>query len=461
MKNSAKLGLLALTMINVAAIANLRSLPMMAGYGLKSIAYFVLVAILFFIPTALVSAELATGWPKKGGVFVWVSEALGEKVGLLAIWLQWAQNLVWYPTVLSFAAGTFAYAITPELVHDKFYTLALILIAYWIGTFANFFGMKASGTISGIAVTLGTIFPAILIISFGIWWLFAGDPSQIVLTPNAIMPDPHGLSSLVLASGVLMTFVGMEMSAAHASETENPQRNYPRAIFFAAVIILAISILGTLAVGVVLPQGSVNIVDGLITAFKLYLKAFGLEEFFPFIGLLIAFGVFGQASTWIPGPSKGLLAAAEHGFLPKALRRVNSHGVQVPILLVQGICVTAFSCVFLFLPSMATAYWILNAFTTEVYLLMYALMFISAIRLRYSKPNVKRAYRIPFGNWGMWCVSGLGFLGAIGVMGVSYILPQQIKAISPMDYAMLLGLGLILVCIPPFILFRLRTWFKG
>ena len=61
-------------------------------------------AILFLVPTALVAAELATGW--KGGVYVWVREAFGNRWGFQAIWLQWIQNVVWYPTQLAFIAAS-------------------------------------------------------------------------------------------------------------------------------------------------------------------------------------------------------------------------------------------------------------------------------------------------------------------------------------------------------------------
>src|SRR5689334_9267837 len=68
-----------LAMLTVVAVASLRSLPAMAGYGLGSITLFIIPAIFFLIPVALVAAELATGW--KGGVFTWVRMAFGERWG--------------------------------------------------------------------------------------------------------------------------------------------------------------------------------------------------------------------------------------------------------------------------------------------------------------------------------------------------------------------------------------------
>ncbi len=87
MENKKVLGIFTLAMINVALICNLRGLPIMSVYGLSIIFFLFVAVIAFLIPTALVSAELATTWPKKGGIYVWVKEAFGEKWGFIAICL--------------------------------------------------------------------------------------------------------------------------------------------------------------------------------------------------------------------------------------------------------------------------------------------------------------------------------------------------------------------------------------
>src|SRR5690348_3007813 len=102
------LGVFALVMINVIAVDNLRSLTVGAEYGFALVFFYLLAAILFFIPTILVTAELATGWPNTGGVYVWVREAFGPRLGFLTIWMQWIYNVVWYPTVFTFMAGILA-----------------------------------------------------------------------------------------------------------------------------------------------------------------------------------------------------------------------------------------------------------------------------------------------------------------------------------------------------------------
>src|SRR3989338_8016317 len=103
-----------IALINVAAVCNIKNFPLLSEYGLSIVLFLFLSALFFFVPIAFVSAELASAWPDRG-VYTWVKEGLGPRMGFLAIWLQWIENVIWYPTILSFIAATFAYIIDAEL----------------------------------------------------------------------------------------------------------------------------------------------------------------------------------------------------------------------------------------------------------------------------------------------------------------------------------------------------------
>ena len=171
------LGVFTLAMISVSLIASLRGLPTIAEYGLHLIFFLLAGVILFLIPTSLVSAELATGWPKKGGIYAWAKEAFGERWGFLAIWLQWSQNLVFYTTALAVTAAVIAYLFNPALADNKIFTLIIILIVYWGATLINTRGMKVSSLVSAIGVIAGLIIPGALLVVSAIVWLAMGNPS--------------------------------------------------------------------------------------------------------------------------------------------------------------------------------------------------------------------------------------------------------------------------------------------
>ncbi len=452
------LGVTMLAMLNLAIVCSLRGLPIMAEEGLALIFYLVLVAIIFLIPVSLVSAELATGWPPHGpgGVYIWVSQAFGPRWGFLAIWLQWVQNVVWFPTVLSFIAATLAYLYNPELVHNRLYVISVILVVFWGGTLINFRGMKASGTLSTICVIAGTIVPGIIIIAMGALWVSSGQPIAIDLSSAALFPDMGDIHNIVFLAGAVLIFSGMEVSAAHSQEVVNPKRTYPRAILLATCVSLVVFILGSLSIAIVVPQKELSLVAGVMETFAAFFHSHGLHALVPIMALLITAGSIGEMAAWIIGPAKGLMTTAEEGHLPPFLQKVNARDVPTTILLVQGIIVSIITLVFLLMPTVSSSYWILSAFSVMLYLLMYIIVFAAAIRLRYSKPNVERAYRIPIKNIGMWVVAGIGIVGALFTFVVGFLPPSQIDTGNHVLYVALLLTGMIVMCLPPFIIMKLQ-----
>ena len=198
------------------------------------------------------------------------------------------------------------------------------------------------------------------------------------------------------------------MSAIHAKEVKNPQKDYTKAILLSAILIILLSSFGTLAIAMVIPQKAISLVSGGLDAFSYFFKAYHLGMLMPAIAFCIAIGAYGQVSTWIVGPTKGLLAAAMEGELPAAFHKVNKHNMPKNLLIFQAIVVSVIALVFLVMPSVSSSFWILIALTAQFYVILYVFMFAAAIRLRYKRPDVKRAYRVPGGNIGMWVVAGLG-----------------------------------------------------
>jgi putative glutamate/gamma-aminobutyrate antiporter len=451
-----------LAMINVAAIGSVKNWPVTAEYGLSSIFYLLLAALVFFIPVSLVSAELATGWPQAGGVYAWIKQAFGHRTGFLGIWLLWIENVIWYPTVLSFIGATIAYIFLPELANNKLYSIATILIIFWGTTLMNLLGMRISGWISTFGVLFGTFIPGFLIIGLGIHWYFSGQPLQITFTAKDLIPQLGSVDQMVFFTGVILSLCGMEMSAVHAKDVVHPQKEYPRAILLSGVIILGMSILGVLSIASVIPQKEISLVAGSLQAFSTFVNAYQLNWLTPCIAALIALGAIGSLSTWIVGPTRGLLAAAIGGDLPPLFRSVNKRGMPLALLLLQGLIVTLLSLVFLWMPSVSSAFWILSALVSQLYLIMYLLLFAAAIKLRYKKPDVKRAYTVPGGKAGMWVVAGLGIISSLFAIVIGYFPPSQLDTGNTLWYIAFLMIGALLVCFGPalILLFQKPHWKK-
>ena len=454
------LSVFTLTMINVATIGSLKNWPTTAEFGLSSVFFFCLATLLFFIPVSLISAELATAWPKLGGVYFWVKEAFGHRAGFLAAWLLWFQNVVWYPTALSFIAATLAYLINPELTESPLYTFLFVFFLFWAATFLNLKGMRISGLISSLGMVFGAFLPGIFIIILGVTWLVLGKASEIPFTLDALIPNMANLNELVLFTGVLISLAGMEMSAVHATDVENPKKTYPRAILFSLIIILALSIPGILSIAIVVPREKISLVAGSMQALKIFLEAYHLNSLMPLMALLIAIGSMASVSTWIAGPTRGLLAAAAEGDLPPVFHRINKKNMPITLMIFQAVIVSILALVFILLPSLNEAYWILMAIVSELYLLMYLLLFAAAIKLRYKHPNVERPYKVPGGNIGLWIIASIGFLSSLATIFIGLLPPGQLPIHDKLLYLILLVGGVVLFTLGPsfILLFKKPNW---
>ncbi|MBN2169157.1 MAG: amino acid permease [Actinobacteria bacterium] len=447
------LGVFTLAMINVSLILNLRGLPMLATYGLSIVFYLVVAAAVFFIPTALISAELATGWPETGGIHAWTRMAFGDKWAFLVAWLEWLNCVIWLPTVLGALAAILGYVITPSLSTNRYFIVVVILVVFWGATLLNFRGMKASGRLSSLGAVFGVIIPGVLLVAVAAIWLIMGKPSEAAMTAGNLLPDLGNTTQLVFFIGVLLMFMGIEISSAHAAEVSNPQRDYPKAIFTSAAIIVAVFILGALAVAILVPGKKIDLLTGVVQAFQAAFDYFGMKWMVPILGIFMVFGMVAQINSWLIGPAKFMLATAENGDLPPFFHKVNKNDIPVNILVVQAGIVTLYSLVYLVMPSVNDSYWILTALSSQAYLIVYVIMFLVGLKLRYLKPDTPRAYRVPGGNRGMWVAAAAGVVSSIFAFGVGFVPPAgEVKGAWVVVYIFFLAIGITLLCGTAFLL---------
>jgi amino acid transporter len=191
-------------------------------------------------------------------------------------------------------------------------------------------------------------------------------------------------------------------------------------------------------------------------AFSYLFKAFNMTWAIPLIAAVMTFGALGMMSTWIVGPSRGLYASAEDGDLPPFFQKVNSKNMPVSILITQAVIVTVLSLVFLFMPSVNSSYWVLVALSSMLYMIMYFMMFIAAICLRYKYPHVQRTYKIPFGNVGIWVISLLGIIGSTFAFFIGFLPPSQIDTGEILPFESFMIGATLFFCILPLLLYRAR-----
>ena len=443
-----KLSTFALTLLITGAIDSIRNLPASALFGSSLVFFFIFAAIMFLLPTALVSAELAAN-VDEGGIYQWARLAFGERIGFLAVWLQWINNIFWFPTILSFIAGTAAYLINPELAQNKYYLVGVILSMFWLLTLVNLKGIHLSSKFTCFCAITGLIIPMVTIITLLIFWLALGKPLQIQLTATSILPDFQHTDNWIALTAIMLGFAGMELATVHIKDVHKPQKTFPKALAFSTLIILITMMLGSLAIAFVLPYDKINLVNGTIQTFAYFLDAYHLTWLTPVLTALLVIGSLGGIISWVISPIKGLAQAAEHGFLPSILQKQNIHGVPQNLLLTQAILVSIVCLAFLFLPSINGSYWLLTSLTTQLYMLMYVLMFLSALQLRrQSTSRQNNAFSIPGGVRGTRLVCYLGLTGCIITLLVGFIPPSHFNIGSKLYYETIFCGGMLTMITP-------------
>ena len=424
--SSEKISITALVLLITGAIDSIRNLPATALFGSKLIFFFVFSAIIFLIPVALVSAELSSTWSdEEGGIYSWVQHAFGKSTAFFTIWLQWINTMVWYPTILLFIASAAAYLINPSLADSKLYLAAVIITVYWGLTLIGLSGLRASARFASFCAIIGMIIPMTLIILLAMFWLIKGNPIAINLSVDNLIPHWKDTQSWISLTAIMTSFLGMELAAVHVRNVHNPQRNFPRAMFISVILILCTMILGSLAIAFVLPQAKISLVSGVMQAFTNFFQAYHLTALIPLIVVMILIGSVGSMTNWIISPAKGLMLASNHGFLPRWFYKLNHHGIPSRVLLLQATLVTLFCGGFLLFPSINAMYWLYTDLSTEIYILMYMIMFLAAIRLKRSHAHLERPFSIPGGPISYYLTCILGLTGCIITLIVGFFPPDQ------------------------------------
>lgn len=435
------LSVFGLAMINVIAIDSLRNLPINAEYGLSIIPFYLISALLFFLPCIVITTKLAVRYPANGGSYLWVREAFGKRLAFMNTWLQWVYNLVWFPTILSFIAASISYLVAPQLIDSKAYMLAMIVGLFSIATITNCFGIKVSSRITNIGTIVGTIIPMVFIILLGIAWYSQGRPLAIDVSTSALLPKITSFNDLAFLVVILFSLIGIEMSSVHAGDVKNPQKDFPRALWLSASFILLSMILASVAVAIILPKASINIVGGLNQAFNAFLSNMGLGKLMPLAVLSIIIGGFTGMAAWVLGPTKALMIAAQDDAAPRFFARTNRYGAPLGVLLVQFVVIILLCSLFLLFKTVSTTYWVLSDLTAQLALIYYLLLFAAAIKLlRQSKL--------------IWLVSSIGMITCILAIILGFLPPSDIKITSLFRYEACLIGGILLFTITPLLIYQ-------
>lgn len=442
-------------LFNVVTVLGPRWVAAAAHNGTSSISLWILAALFFFVPTALVIAELSSRFPQEGGLYAWSRDAFGEFHGFVAGWTYWIYTLFYFPALLFASAAMAAYiggiGYAP-LALDRKFLLEGSFALFFVAVVLNIIGLRIGKWLQN-AGAVGTFIPlTMLIVAAALVWHRQGSVTQFSWSNI----QPHwNWSTVNFWPQIAFAFGGLELVSSMSEEVKDPQRTFPRAILGSGIVIAVIYITATVAALVLMSSVQVDPKSGVFQALTV---ASGILKFsaLGIIGaLLVTVGNAGGVGSTVAGIARVPFAVGVDRYLPAAFAKVHPRWQTpyVSILIQAGISGTI-----LLLSQVSettvNAYQFLVDATNILYFIPFLYMYAAAIRLSYlpDREDSPGAVLIPGGRLGVWIAGGLGFVVAFAGILLSLIPPGdslskiqfEVKLVGATGSAVLLGVLLYL-----------------
>jgi amino acid transporter len=453
-------GVWSLGVFTFSFLANVNTTPELAGFGLGSVTVILLAIVLFLVPTAMASAELGSAWPRTGGIYVWTTQAFGERWGFLVIWIEWASFVVAWPGIMGTITLQAAFVVDPALQDNGVFLSVVIIAVTWLAAGLTLHGLRLAKGLTWFAVIGGVVVPTLIVVGLALAYVAAGRPVQMATDLGSLVPTFHA-GDLAFLSGALLMFMGIEISAIHAGDVRDPGRTIPRANLVAVALCVVLFVPLTLALATVLPRTDINIITGLMQATQRFLVEFGAAGLVPAVAALLVLGLAASLVQILGGPSRGLLVAARQGgHLPPMLQRTNAAGMPVAIILLQAAVSSVLALGYHLLGTVQNAWFMFSLVQTNMSLVLYLIMLAAVIRLRRSQPHVRRPYRIPGRGIGLLAVCGTGGLVCLLGLGLSLIPTDEAAGLPLWLYELVLIAATVGFAGLPFLFhpFRKPSW---
>jgi glutamate:GABA antiporter len=440
-------------LFNIATVLGPRWVAAAAHNGTSSISLWVLAALFFFVPTALVINELSSRFPNEGGLYVWSKEAFGDFHGFVAGWTYWIYTVFYFPGLLlasTAMSGYLAGGNGAMLAQNRTFLLAGSFLLLAIAVFLNIIGLNigkwlqnAGGVSTYIPLLMLTAVAAVLYFKHG---------SVTQFTWANMMPH-WSLDTVNFWSQIAFAFTGLELVSAMSDEIRNPRRTLPRAVFSAGVLIAAIYIVGTFAVLSLIPAEQVSTTSGVFQAITSGSTALRIGFVGVLAALFVSVGNAGGVGSTVAGIARVPFVVGIDRYLPAAFGRIHPRWKTPYISIIVQAVVSGLVLLFSqFNESTRGAYQFLVDAAIILYFIPFLYMYAAAIKLAGRKDRLENphAVLIPGGKPGVWLASGLGFLVVLGGIVLSLIPPGdssdklgfELKLIGGTVTAVVLGLVL-------------------
>ncbi len=416
-------------LFNIATVLGPRWIAAAGHNGTSSISLWVLAAVFFFVPGALVINELSSRFPEEGGLYVWAREAFGTFHGFVAGWTYWIYTFFYFPGLLLASASMGAYILGARgdaLSQDRTFLLTVSLAILALAVVLNIVGLNIGKWLQN-AGGVGTYLPLVMLVGVAaIIVMRHGSVTHFTL--RNMMPT-WNWGTVNFWSQIAFAFTGLELVSAMSEEVRDPRRTLPRAVFGAGALIALMYIAGTFAILALLPAQQIDPQSGVFGALSTGSVALGLGFLGVIAAILAAAGNVGGVGTTVAGIARVPFVVGIERYLPRAFGKIHPRWKTpyVSILVQAAISAAILLASQINSPTVVQAYQILIDAGIILYFIPFLYMFAAVIKLasRKDRSENRQAVLVPGGVKGVWIAGGVGFLVVLLGIAVSVIPPGE------------------------------------
>lgn len=440
-------------LFNIAAVLGPRWIAAAGHNGTSSISLWILAAVLFFLPTALIIIELSTRFPAEGGLYVWSKEAFGDFHGFVAGWAYWIYTFFYFPGLLTASVAMSVYIGGPKwgyLASNQHYLLWASLSLLGVAVILNIVGLDIGKWLQN-AGGVATYVPLMMLVGIG-WYLAIHSGSATHFSAKDVLPH-WDWDTVNFWSNIAFAFTGMELVCSMSEEVRDPRKTFPRAIYASAVLIAVIYIVGTIALLGLLPAGKVDVRNGVFQAISGGSALLGIGWFGVIAALLVTVGNAGGVGATVAGVARIPFVAGIDRYLPAFFGKIHPRWKTpwISILIQAGISGAILVLTQLGIKSVIGAYQFLVSMSVILYFIPFLYMYAAVIKLAYRADRATPgAVLVPGGKAGAWVLGLLAFLITAGSMVLAGIPPGEepdkfkFVALLVLSTVGFIGFGLIL-----------------
>lgn len=387
-----------------------------ASIGNSMYIWWAIMLIGFFVPYALISAELGTQYPSEGGMYTWIKKAFGKKWAARVAWFYWVNYPLWIASLADLITSLLMQMFGIEL---SMTAVLIIQVAYIV--LVTVLGMLRISQSDWVA-NIGAILKIVILAGVGVlgfYILFTHGTANPIeswhdLVPLASADGGIDWAGLSFVSLIIFNMLGFEVVGTFYDDMDNPKKQIPQAILLGGVLIAIFYILPSFALGVGTPFAEISTDTGVLDAWEILLTNAGvaaeaIQAILITVGLLFIVTLISNISSWNFGVYSVIAYAARDGMFPKSWRKTNKDGVPYVVGIwtgiVAGILAVAgivLAYVFPEAEELTNMFWAFFDLSLVCLLFSYIPLFAAFIKLHKKGQQVKDGYFIKVGPAMRW-----------------------------------------------------------